>query len=202
MPAFVGDNKHMEAQEAHESIENEHGSPFKARSALQISVLAMILAIANLGGDNSTKEAQVHDLAASNLFSFYQAKNVRQTQYKIAADELELSLARDEKLSPAAREKIEKKIADYRKNIERYESEPETGEGKKELLAKAKEEQEERDHHLRKDPWFDYGASLLQIAIVLASIAIVITSNALLAGSLVVGVLGTLSALNGFFLFF
>ncbi|MEO0318667.1 MAG: hypothetical protein RL404_2344 [Pseudomonadota bacterium] len=190
----------MEAQEAHETAEHEHGTPFKARSALQISILAMILAIANLGGDNSTKEAQVNDQAASNLFSFYQAKNVRQTQYKIAADELELSLVRDDKLSPAAREKIEKKIADYRKNIERYESEPETGEGKKELLAKAKEAQEERDHHLRKDPWFDYGASLLQIAIVLASIAIVITSNALLASSLVVGVFGTLSALNGFFL--
>ena len=191
----------MEAQEAHESAEPEHGTPFKARSALQISILAMILAITNLGGDNSTKEAQVHDLAASNLFSFYQAKNVRQTQYKIAADELELSLVRDDKLVAAAREKVEKKIADYRKNVERYESDPETGEGKKELLAKAKEEQEERDHHLRKDPWFDYGSSLLQIAIVLASIAIVITSNALLGISLVVGLLGSLSALNGFFLF-
>ena len=191
-----------EAAEATEQAEHAHGTPFKARSALQVSILAMILAIANLGGDNASKNSQEHNLAASNLYSFYQAKNVRQTQYKIAADELELSLARDERMSADARAKVEKKLADYRKNIERYESEPETSEGKKELLAKAKEEEEERDLNLRKDPWFDYGSSLLQIAIVLASIAIVVSSRTLLTASLVVGIMGTLSAINGFFLFF
>ena len=190
-----------EATETAEQAEHAHGAPFKSRAALQISILAMILAVGNLGGDNATKNAQEHNLAASNLYSFYQAKNVRQTQYKIAADELELSLARDDKMNADARAKVEKKLADYRKNVERYESEPETGEGKKELLAKAKEEEEERNLNLRKDPWFDYGASLLQIAIVLASIAIVITSPALLTVSLIVGIVGTLSAVNGFFLF-
>ena len=193
----------MEAHEATESAEQAeeaHGVPLKSRAALQVSILAMILAIGNLGGDNATKNAQEHNLAASNLYSFYQAKNVRQTQYKIAADEIELSLARDDRMSADARAKVEKKISDYRKNVERYESEPETGEGKKELLARAKEEGEERDLNLRKDPWFDYGSSLLQIAIVLASIAIVITSPALLMMSLVVGIAGTLSVANGFFL--
>jgi hypothetical protein len=191
-----------EATETAEHAEHAHGTPFKARAALQVSILAMILAIANLGGDNATKNAQEHNLAASNLYSFYQAKNVRQTQYKIAADGLELSLARDERISADARAKVEKKLADYRKTIERYESEPETGEGKKELLAHAKEEEEERDLNLRKDPWFDYGSSLLQIAIVLASIAIVVTSRPLLTVSLVVGIVGALSAVNGFFLVF
>ena len=191
----------MEAQEATESIEHEHGTPLKSRAALQVSVLAMILAIANLGGEKATKLAQEHNLAASNLYSFYQAKNVRQTQYKIAADQLELSLDADGKHDANARARVEKKIADYRKNVERYESEPETGEGKKELLAKARAEEEERDLNLRKDPWFDYGSSLLQISIVLASIAIVVSSPALLAVSLLVGIGGTLSAANGFFLF-
>ena len=191
----------MEAQEATESIEHEHGTPLKSRAALQVSILAMILAIANLGGENATKLAQEHNLAASNLYSFYQAKNVRQTQYKIAADQLELSLDADGKHDANARARVEKKIADYRKNVERYESEPETGEGKKELLAKARAEEEERDLNLRKDPWFDYGSSLLQISIVLASIAIVVSSPALLAVSLLVGIGGTLSAANGFFLF-
>ena len=189
-----------EAAETTEQAEEAHGAPFKSRAALQVSILAMILAVGNLGGDNATKNAQEHNLAASNLYSFYQAKNVRQTQYKIAADEIELSLARDDRMSDDARAKVEKKLSDYRKNVERYESEPETGEGKKELLARAKEEEEERDLNLRKDPWFDYGSSLLQIAIVLASIAIVITSPALLMMSLVVGIAGTLSVANGFFL--
>ena len=110
-------------------------------------------------------------------------------------------MAAQQNVSSSAREKIEGKIAAYKKNIERYESEPETGEGKKELLAKAKHEEELRDLYVRKDPWFDYGAGLLQIAIVLASVAIVINSGGLLSGSLVVGIFGVLSALNGFFLF-
>ena len=70
------------------------------------------------------------------------------------------------------------------------------------MLAKAKHEEATRDLYLRKDPWFDYGASLLQIAIVLASVAIVISSSLLLRGSLLVGGLGVLSVLNGFFLFY
>mgnify|MGYP003340153614 CR=1 FL=1 len=192
----------MEAQEAAEAMEHEHGTPFKSKAALQISVLALILAIGNLGGANSTKSASEHDLAASNMYAFYQSKSVKQTQYKLATDQLELQLASAEKLSQSARESIEKKIADYKKNIERYESEPDSGEGKKELLAKAKHEEATRDLYLRKDPWFDYGASLLQIAIVLASVAIVITSPLLLSGSLLVGGLGVLSVLNGFFLFY
>ena len=87
------------------------------------------------------------------------------------------------------------------KNIQRYESEPETGEGKKELLAKAKQLEEQRDLALRKDPWYDYAEGLLQVAIVLASIAIITSVPALLGGSLVFGLLGCAACLNGYFLF-
>ena len=190
----------MEAHEASESIEEGHGTPFKSKAALQISVLALILALTNLGGSNSTKASGEHDIAASNYYSFYQAKNVRQTQYKLASDQLEITLASDSKINPAAKEKIQKTLAEYKKKIERYESEPDTGEGKKELMEKAKHEEHERDLALRKDPWFDYAASLLQIAIVLASVAIVVSNPLLLGTSFVVGLLGILSSLNGVFL--
>ena len=58
----------------------------------------------------------------------------------------------------------------YRKTVARYETEPETGEGKKELIAKAKEYEAKRDHALKQDPYFDYAEALLQIAIVLISV--------------------------------
>ena len=105
----------MEPQEATESVEHSHGTPFKSKAALQISVLALILAIANLGGSNSTKSASEHDLASANLFSFYQAKNVRQTQYKIALDQLELQLTGLPNVPSSAREKIEGKMRHTRK---------------------------------------------------------------------------------------
>ena len=195
----------MEAHEAHETHEHlEHHAPadgaFKTRAALLVSVLAMVLALASLGGSDATKEATYHNLMASNAYSFYQAKNIRQTAYKVAADELEITLAKDDKLSAPARELVQKKLDAYRKNIERYESEPDTGEGKKELMQRAKAYEHERDIALRRDPWFDYAEALLQIGIVVASVAIITSTPLLLAGSLLLGIVGGLSAANGFLL--
>jgi hypothetical protein len=164
-----------------------------------VSTLAMVLAIASLGGNNAAKETMVHNVLASNAFAFYQAKNIRQTDYKIAADDIQVQLAQD-KLSPAAKALLEKKLADYQKNIARYESEPETGDGKKELMAKAKEHEHERDHAMQQDPWFDYAEALLQIAIVLTSVAILTGVRVLFWVPCGLGLLGVLSTVNGFML--
>ena len=195
----------MEAHEAHEMHEHaDHHSAvdgrFKTRAALLVSVLAMLLALASLGGADAAKEATHYNILASNSYNFYQAKNIRQTAYKVAADELEITLAKDDKLSAPARELVQKKLDAYRKNIERYESEPDTGEGKKELMARAKEHEHERDTALRRDPWFDYAEALLQIAIVLTSVAIITSRRQLLWGALGLGLMGALSTVNGFLL--
>jgi len=181
-------------------IEHVGDDPFKTRCALLISILAMVLAIASLGGGNAAKEATMHNILAANAYNFYQAKNVRQTEYKIAADDFE---ARLKSGKPGADEKafLEKKLGDYRKNIERYESEPETGEGKKELLARGKMHEHERDDALQRDPWFDFAEALLQIAIVLTSLAIITDRRPLFLVSLALGVGGISCTLNGFFLF-
>ena len=175
-------------------------NPFKTYCALLISVLAMVLAVNNLGGSNTGKDAMMNNILASNMYSFYQAKNVRQTQYKLAADDLEIQLAADK--TPAAKQLLTDKLAAYKKNIERYESEPENGEGKKELMAKAKAFENERDLALKKDPWFDYAEGLLQLAIVLTSVSIITERQAMAYIALVLGIVGTFCTVNGFFLFF
>lgn len=190
----------MEAHESSELIEAHHGSSQKNRTALTISILAMILAIANLGGSNSAKEAAQENILAANAYSFYQAKTIRQTSLKIAATELDLQMQRDPTMPGNVREAFRGKIDDYRKTIDRYESEPENGEGKKELLARAKEHEKNRDHALRQDPWFDYAAGMLQIAIVLLSVSIIASMNALFLGGALLGCLGLLATLNGFLL--
>jgi hypothetical protein len=179
----------------------EHGNdPFRTRCAMLVSCLAMCLAIASLGGNNAAKESMSHNILASNAYAFYQAKNIRQTEYKIAADDLRMQLAND-KLSSAAKAMAEKKLEAYDKNIARYESEPDTGDGKKELMAKAKEHEHERDIALRQDPWFDYAEALLQIAIVLTSVAILTGAQVLFWVPCVLGLMGIFSTVNGFFLF-
>jgi len=110
-------------------------SPFKTYCALLVSILAMVLAVCNLGGSNTGKDAMMNNILASNMYSFYQAKNVRQTQYKLAVDDLEIQLTAG-KLTLASKQLLQDKVAAYKKTIERYESEPENGEGKKRIDGK------------------------------------------------------------------
>ena len=101
--------------EAPETELPEHGNdPFRTRCAMLVSCLAMCLAIASLGGNNAAKESMSHNILASNAYAFYQAKNIRQTDYKIAADDLRIQLTHD-KLSPAAKAIAEKKLEGYEK---------------------------------------------------------------------------------------
>ena len=191
----------MEAQESTELVEDAIGDKSKTRTALTISVFAMVLAFASLGGSNAAKESMHENIQAANAYAFYQAKNIRQTAMKIAAGDLELQLLQQPGMPAAAKEATEKKIADYKKTVDRYESEPETREGKKELMIKAKEHEAVRDHALRQDPWFDYGEGMLQIAIVLLSVSMIGAIPAMFYVGTFLGSLGFLATLNGFFLF-
>jgi len=192
----------MEAGEATELIEKTEGSADKNRTALTISILAMVLAVASLGGSNAAKDITLENTLAANSYAFYQAKSIRQTTLKVAASDLELQLLRDPTMPAAAKEAMQKRIEDYKKTIERYESEPDTKEGKKELLMVAKEHEAVRNHAMREDPWFDYAEGALQIAIVLLSVSIVAGLPVLFWAGAALGSMGALFAANGFFLFY
>ena len=192
----------MEATEANELTELGESHSQKNRTALTISILAMVLAISNLGGSNAMKESTQENILASNAYSFYQAKTIRQTALKIATADLELQLAREPHMPVSVKELHQKKIDEYKKTVERYESEPETKEGKKELLARAKAHEHERDHAMRQDPWFDYAEGALQIAIVLLSVSIIGGIPVLYWIGSSLGAFGALSMFNGYFLFY
>jgi hypothetical protein len=189
----------MKAEDAAELIDQEHTQDrFKQWAAIGIGVLAMLLAITGLGGANAGKEATNNNIYAANAYSFYQAKYLRQTDYNLAADAIDLAFLQTPGISEQAKAALMAKAEAYRKTAARYESEPENNEGKRELLQQAKEFEEKRDHALKQDPYFDYAEALLQIGIVLISVSIV-SSFPLLAicgGGL--GVVATLLMVNGF----
>ncbi|MFA5900184.1 MAG: DUF4337 domain-containing protein [Hyphomicrobium sp.] len=169
--------------------------------AVYIGVLAVILAISSVGGGNATKDATARNIEASNTWAFFQAKNIRRHGVRLQISEFEIMLASEPSLTETARATIEKKLDELRKEETRYTSEPETREGTKELMAKARDIERQRDLAMAKDPYFDYGQALLQIAIVLASVSIITGGSALLALSGLLAVVGTAATLNGFFLF-
>jgi hypothetical protein len=190
----------MQAHETAELIEQPEGDKQKTRTALTISFFAMVLAFASLGGSNTAKEATQENILAANAYSFYQAKAIRQTSMKIAATDLELQLIRDTAMPADVKEIFKKKIEDYKKTADRYESEPETKDGKKELMVRAKAHEAARDYALRQDPWFDYAEGMVQIAIVLLSVSLIGSIPALFLAGSALGALGLLCTVNGFFL--
>lgn len=169
---------------------------------IYVGILATLLAICTTGGGNATKDAMRANIDASNTWSFFQAKNIRRQAFSIAAEDLELMLAANPVMPPEAKSAIEAKIKGYRETVQRYTTDAKTGEGLDELWTKAKAIETERDIAFRKDPYFDVAQALLQIAIVLASVALIAGTNVLLIFSAGLGITGTLLMINGFTLAF
>jgi Domain of unknown function (DUF4337) len=163
-----------------------------------IGILAVLLAICGVGGGNAAKDATRANIEASNTWAFFQAKNIRRNSINLAADELELLLAAQPAMPAAARQAFDAKIKDYRSTAQKLTTDPVRNEGLDELCVKGKALEVERDVALRKDPYFDWSQALLQIAIVLASVHLIIGNLMLLGLSGSLGALGVLLMLNGF----
>jgi Domain of unknown function (DUF4337) len=189
-----------EAHGAHSAHSAEADARFRRLTGIYVGVVAMLLAITSLGGSNATKVMLGANIQASDTYGFYQSRNIRQTIYQITAEELEAQLLAQPDMPQTAKAKIEEAIKRYHARVERYESDPPTGEGKKELLAKAKEWEAKRDHAAQRDPNFDFAEALFQIAIVLGSVSIVAASRALVKLSGGLAVVASLLMINGYFL--
>jgi hypothetical protein len=163
-----------------------------------VGILATLLAICTMGGGNAAKDAMRANIDASNLWSFFQAKNLRRTSFQLAADDLELTIKANPAMPPEAKAAIEAKIKTYRETVQRFTSDKQSNEGLDELWVKGKEIEKERNIAFRKDPYFDVSQALLQIAIVLASVALIAGTDVLLYFSALLGAAGTLLMLNGF----
>ena len=187
--------------------EQESSDRFRDRAALLIALLAAILAIGGLGGGNATDDLIGYNIRAADTWSFFQAKNARQTVYEVAADEIEATLA-DPAVPAARRAALTERLADYRRTIERYESEPDpeapndplAGEGKRQLRAQAAAFEAERDRAAEQDTNFDLAEVALQLALVLGSVAILALNRPVLMLSAALGATGALLTLNGFLL--
>jgi len=180
---------------------------FANRAALLIAAMAAVLAIGGLGGGNATDDMMIGNIRASDTWAFYQAKNIRQTAYEIEAAELESRLVG---ASGAQAEDLNGRIAKYRAKVARYDDEPDPaapgdplkGEGKKQLMAQAKAFEAMRDRASEQDNNFDYAEVVLQLALVLGSVAILAGNRTVLTVSAILGAIGTILTVNGFFLLF
>jgi hypothetical protein len=196
--------------EIHEERAESHAvDRFRSRAALMIAVMAGVLAVSDLGGGNATDDMIGSNIRASDTWAFYQAKNVRQNLYKLAAEELETDLASGA-LPAEQRASAEARLNDYRATVARYDSEPDAeapddplrGEGKKQLSARAKSHEAAFAEASARDDSFDFAEVALQLALVLGSVAILAVNRWILILSAVLGVTGALLTVNGFLVLF
>lgn len=149
---------------------SEREAKIKDKAGFVIVFLAAILAINTMiGGQNSSK-VQNNTISANNQWAWYQAKNVRQVLYETAGMQA---------TNPDVKAKFEAEAA-------RMEAD------KKEIMEKAKKLEAERDVARQKSPWFTWGGSILQIAIVLLTASILAVSMPMFYISVVVGAVGSL----------
>jgi hypothetical protein len=153
---------------------SEREALIKDKAGWVIVVFAALLAINTyLGGSNSSKVLN-NTIEANNTWAFYQAKSIKQTLAEQSQDDAKFR-------------NDTKRVEQLQKKIDRYESEPATGEGKKELMAKARKLEDDRAVAKQRSPWYTFAGSLFQIAIVLLSASILAVNNRLYTASLYVG---------------
>jgi hypothetical protein len=174
-----------------------HIDPSNKKVALVIAVLAAALAFSETLGKGAQTAGLSHHIEASNLWAFFQAKTIRATTLRTAAETLEIDLVHER--NAQAKEAMEKRLAEWRKTAARYESEPDTQEGRKELAARAKATEAKRDRLLAAYHQYEMSSAALQLAIVLATANIITGVAFLLWGSMGLGAVGVAFVLIGLF---
>jgi hypothetical protein len=176
---------------AHENLEHaehaEHAAHSNKKIALLIAVLALFLAFSETLGKSAQTTAITYNVTTNDLWSFFQAKTIRMTVITTAAEQAQIEA--DRTTDADAKARLLKAIDGWKKTAARYNDEPETKEGRKQLAERAKEAEEKRELALARYHQYEFASAAFQIGIVLAS-AEVITG---------IAALGWLSGLVGVF---
>ena len=157
------------------AVEQAHGN---RNSAILIAGLAALLAISETLGKSAQTEAVTLTIRESDSWNYYQAKTIRQTIIEADAELAGLSEANP------ARDALKEKWA---READHIRSDPN---GREELRRLAESYQQEAHRKLEAYHRFELGSAAFQIAIVLASAAIVTAAPALTYIALLGGLIG------------
>lgn len=149
----------------------DHGDPRNKKIALLISVIALFLAFSETLGKSAQTAAISYNVEASNLWAFFQAKTIRITTLRTAADtrKIDVEATADAQVKAA----MTKQIDGWIKTAGRYEDEPDPPEGRKQLMARAKDAEHKRDTAMARYHHYEVASAGFQIAIVLCSATII-----------------------------
>ena len=170
--------------------ESHHGSedhPLVLPVSLTISIMAVLLAGASLLGHRAHTEGLSLETEAASRWTQYQAKSVRLHEAQGFSDVVRLVAPLNKELGEELKEK-------YAKEVEHYEGD------KVDVSKEAKNLEEERDLTVRQADRFDGGEGLLEIGLVICSIALLTKRKGFWFGGMLIGALGLALAATAFLL--
>jgi Domain of unknown function (DUF4337) len=168
--------------EVEEHIHHAEGG-FDKTVAGCMAGIAAVLAIVSLLGQHFNTEKLLIQQEASDMWAFYQAKDIRRYSAGIAQD----LFAQTKEGSALA--------AKYGKDASRYRKETQ------EIQDKARDFEKERDKMGRQANAFHFGEVFLELAIVLSSLSILMKRRAFFYAGVVCALVGCAISLTGWLLY-
>jgi hypothetical protein len=156
-------------------------SMIKSKAGLVINVFAALLAFTMWFQGSLNSKVMNNTIQANDLWVFYQAKSIKQTQYELAAQQI---------TDPAKVKKFTDKAASYELGEE----------GKPALFKQAKALEAARDHYKLQLPWIGYASTAFQLSIVLLSASILAASMLMFWGSFGLAAVGIVLLSQGIML--
>ena len=190
-----------EAQELQEHAEHSAHEPSMRPVAFTMSVLAVLVAVVTLLGHRTHTEAilaqtraAVEQNRASDMWSYYQAKNIRNTATGLANDELSVAQLADKKGADRLREQYEKKLGKWEEDLK------ETQAQAQETEAKVKEKEKEVTVAEKRANWLDLAEALLEIGLVVSSVTLLTQKRVYWYAGLVASLAGIASTVAAYLL--
>jgi hypothetical protein len=165
--------------------------------ALSTAIIAVVAAISTMYLGKFSSRTIMAQSQETDQWAFYQAKSIKAHTFSLQKERMELDMMAQGKALPVdVAQKYRDAIAGYEKTVKRYDTEKEEIKKKAEELAAQKTLSQERGGN------FGYGLIFLQIAVMLSSISAITKKPPLWYLGLFSAAVGTVFALNGFYLFF
>ena len=163
----------VEHEIKHEKAHAEGGKELSQnrKIALLIAVIALFLAFSETLGKSAQTAALSYNVEASNLWAFFQAKTIRITTLRTAADMFKVS--QETAGDTPVKAVMGKQIDAWIRTAGRYEDEPDPPEGRKQLMGRAKDAEGKRDTALARYHHYEVASAAFQIGIVLASATVI-----------------------------
>lgn len=163
--------------------------------AITTTVLAVCTAVSSLKASSYSTKVQISTTMRANAWAFYQAKSIKEHSFMLQKDTFQFdSLLAG--TNPEAQAYAQERMKKYDEETARYKKE------KGDIQAEAENLQKQEDIYKEHNASFALAVMMLQVAILMSSIAALMKWKYMWFMGLMFGSVGVVYMVNGFYLWF